>query len=98
MLKSYWWVVVVVAHVIIVSAPVQKLGFWVFSTWSDLRVRIWGLLGQGIGDLDLGLTIRSSVEQLPLTTDIICSLVYKNRIRNSYYRIHWSAWVNLQQL
>ena len=59
MLKSYWWVVVVVAHVIIVSAPVQKLGFWVFSTWSDLRVRIWGLLGQGIGDLDSGLTIKS---------------------------------------
>ena len=33
---------------------------WVFGfflTWSDLRVRIWGLLGQGIGDLDSGLTI-----------------------------------------
>ena len=48
----------VVAHVIIVSAQSKELGFWVFSTWSDLRVRIWGLLGQGIGDLDLGLTIK----------------------------------------
>ena len=48
---------VVVAHVIIVSAQSKELGFWVFLTWSDLRVRIWGLLGQGIGDLDSGLTI-----------------------------------------
>ena len=47
----------VVAHVIIVSAQSKELGFWVFLTWSDLRVRIWGLLGQGIGDLDSGLTI-----------------------------------------
>ena len=60
MLKSYWVVVVgrVGAHVIIVSAQSKELGFWFFSTWSDLRVRIWGLLGQGIGDLDSGLTIH----------------------------------------
>ena len=57
MLKSYWVGWWVVAHVIIVSAQSKELGFWVFSTWSDLRVRIWGLLGQGIGDLDSGLTI-----------------------------------------
>ena len=58
MVKSYGWVGGgVVAHVIIVSAPVQRIGFWFFWTWSDLRVRIWGLLGQGIGDLDSGLTI-----------------------------------------
>ena len=48
MLKSY---------VIIVSAQSKELGTWVFYTWSDLRVRIWGMLGQGIGDLDSGLTI-----------------------------------------
>ena len=47
----------VVAHVIIVSAPVQIIGFWFFFTWSEVRVMIWGLFGQGIGDLDLGLTI-----------------------------------------
>ena len=35
----------------------KELGFWVFKTWSDRRVRIWDLLGQGIGDLDSGLTI-----------------------------------------
>ena len=59
MVKSYGWMVGGgwVAHVIIVSAQSKELGFWVFSTWSDLRVRIWGLLGQGIGDLDSGLTM-----------------------------------------
>ena len=47
-----------VAHVIIESAPVQRIGFLGFlDFWSDLRIRIWGLLGQGIGDLDSGLTI-----------------------------------------
>ena len=50
-------VVVVVAHVIIVSAQSKELGFWVFQTWSDLRVRILGLLVQVIGDLDSGLTM-----------------------------------------
>ena len=50
----------VVAHVIIVSAPVQRIGFWGFLDLSDLRVRIWGLFEQGIGDLDSGLTIRNS--------------------------------------
>ena len=44
----------VVAHVIIVSAPVQKIGYWFFQTWSRLKARIcyrdW--------DLDLGLTKR----------------------------------------
>ena len=45
------------AHVIIVSAPVQIIEFLGFQTWSELRVRILGLLGQGIGDLDSGLTI-----------------------------------------
>ena len=29
--------------VIIVSAQSKELGFGVFQTWSDLRVRIWGL-------------------------------------------------------
>ena len=49
----------VVAHVIIVSAPVQRIGFLGFLDLVYLRVRNWGLLGQGIGDLDLGLTIES---------------------------------------
>ena len=59
MLKSYWWVGwggVVVAHVIIVSAQSKELGFWFFR----LRVRIWGLFEQGIGDLDSGLTTCST--------------------------------------
>ena len=42
------------AHVIIVSAPVQIIGFWDF-----LDFMIWGLLGQGIRDLDSGLKIDS---------------------------------------
>ena len=46
-----------VAHVIIVSAQSKEFGFGDYQTWSDLRVRILGLLGQGIGDLDSGLTI-----------------------------------------
>ena len=33
------------------------LGTWYFRLGlTNLRVRIWGLLGQGIGDLDSGLT------------------------------------------
>ena len=55
MLKSYGWVGWV-AHVIIVSAQSKELGFGLFR----LRVRIWGLLGQGIGDLDSGLTITET--------------------------------------
>ena len=34
---------------------------WIFGFFRlglNLGVRIWGLLGQGIGDLDLGLTKR----------------------------------------
>ena len=42
------------AHVIIVSALVQIIGFGDF-----LDFRIWGLLGQGIRDSDSGLTIDS---------------------------------------
>ena len=45
------------AHVIFVSAPVQIIGFLVFYTWSELRVRICCLSGQGIEDLNSGLTI-----------------------------------------
>ena len=44
------------ANVIIVSAPVQKLGFWGFKTSYELMVRISGLLVQGIRDLNSGLT------------------------------------------
>ena len=44
-----------VAHVIIGSAQVQKIGFWGFSDLSDFWVRTWGLLG--MGDSDLGLTM-----------------------------------------
>ena len=52
--------------VIIVSAQSKELGFGVFQTWSDLRVRIWSLLGQGIGDLDSGLTIFSEYKDSEL--------------------------------
>ena len=47
-----------------VSPSPNKLDFWVFmfQTWSKLRVRIWGLLGQGIGDLDLGLTMNHQAD------------------------------------
>ena len=47
MLKSYGWVVGggVVAHVIIVSAPVQRIGILGFSDFSRRRVRTWDLLG-----------------------------------------------------
>ena len=53
MVKSYGVVVGVrVAHVIIVSAPVQILGFCFFlNLVYELRVRILGLLWQGIWDL-----------------------------------------------
>ena len=53
-----------VAHVIIVSAQSKELGFWVFYTWSDLRVRIWCLGPVGTGDwgLGLGLDNNSSVK------------------------------------
>ena len=41
-------------------SPVQRIGFLGFL---DL-VRIWGLLGQGIGDLDSGLTIRNLMHNM----------------------------------
>ena len=44
----------VVAHVIIVSASPSPNN-WIFGFFRlglNLGVRIWGLLGQGIGDLD----------------------------------------------
>ena len=38
--------------------PVQIIGFFrIFRLELELRVRIFSLLGQGIGDLDSGLTI-----------------------------------------
>ena len=54
-----------VAHVIIVSAPLQ--GIWIsgFLTWSELGVRIWVLLGQGIEDLDLDSDL-TNIEQFSL--------------------------------
>ena len=57
-----------VAHVIIVSAQSKELGFWVFKTWSDLRVRILGMLGQGIGDLDLDLGLTKVIFDKPRVT------------------------------
>ena len=44
-----------------------KNWFIVFSRFCKVlgpRVGIWGLLGQGIGDLDLGLTIILSVGEV----------------------------------
>ena len=37
------------------EAKTERIGFLVYFR---LRVRIWGLLGQGIGDLDSGLTMN----------------------------------------
>ena len=41
----------------------KELGVWVSKTWSKL----WGLLGQGIRDLDLGLTIKQRRLNMELT-------------------------------
>ena len=52
-------------------SPVQRIGFLGFL---DL-VRIWGLLGQGIGDLDSGLTILPSIHHM--TWILIMKIVIK---------------------
>ena len=55
---------------IIVSAPVQIDNNWVFGFFRlglNLGVRTWGLLGQGIGDLDLGLAIQAFTKHLPVS-------------------------------
>ena len=44
--------------VIIESAPVQRIGFLVFQTWSGLWGPDLGTIGTGDWDLDLGLTIK----------------------------------------
>ena len=55
MLKSWgWWGRgVVVAHVIIVSAPVQRIGFWGFSVSIRTFGSRLGTVGTGDSDLDL---------------------------------------------
>ena len=58
MLKSWGWGGVVGGPCDYCVSPVQRIGFLGFLDFLDLRVRIWGLLGQGIGDLDSGLTIH----------------------------------------
>ena len=45
------------AHVIIMSAPVQKFGFGGFSDLVRPFGQDWGTVGTGDSDLDLGLTI-----------------------------------------
>ena len=56
MVKSYgWWGGVVVAYVIIVSAPVQIIGFLYFKTWSELRAQDLGPVGTGDWGLGPGL-------------------------------------------
>ena len=49
------------AHVIIVSAQSKELGFGDFQTLSGL-----GTVGTADSDLDLGLTIIGSLEQLAI--------------------------------
>ena len=44
--------------VIIESAPVQRIGFLIFQTWSGLWGPDLGTVGTGDLDLDLGLTIE----------------------------------------
>ena len=46
--------------VIIESAPVQRIGFLIFQTWSGLWGPDLGTIGTGDWDLDLGLTIQIS--------------------------------------
>ena len=72
-------------HVIIVSAPVQIIGFWVFvDLLPKLRVRIFGLLGVVASLLKLSQliylynnhfsgTIASSVEVETLSLDLAIS-------------------------
>ena len=60
MLKSWGWGGVV-AHVIIVSAPVQRIGFWGFSVLVTTFGSGLGTVGMGDSDLDLGLTINAAV-------------------------------------
>ena len=43
--------------VIIESAPVQRIGFLIFKTWSGLLGPDLGTIGTGDWDLDLGLTM-----------------------------------------
>ena len=50
---------------IIVSAPVQRSGFWIFPTWSDL-----GTCCYGDWDLDLGLTIVKYLVPRPRPTNL----------------------------
>ena len=62
-------------------SPVQRIGFLGFFDFLDLRVRIWGLLGQGIGDLDSGLTISkdlmfASVLAVMINTKLLIFLIH----------------------
>ena len=62
--------VVVVAHVIIVSAPVQRIGFWGFSDFVRTFGSGLGTVGTGDSDLDLGLTIEHTL-WTPWTVNIL---------------------------
>ena len=54
-------------YCVLCQLPSKEFGFQVFQTFfSGLRIRIWGLLGQGIGDMDLGLTKMLSLFNLIL--------------------------------
>ena len=55
---AMWWV----AYVIIVSAQSKELGFWIFQTWSGLRVQPRDLFGQGLG---LGLALDNTSLKVP---------------------------------
>ena len=54
-------------HVIIVSAPVQKIGFWGFSDLVRPLGQDLGTVGTGDSDLDLGLTIMQCLRHLDST-------------------------------
>ena len=44
------------------------MDFWVFQTWSELRDRIWDLLGQGIGGFGLRLDNDDVAMSMPVGT------------------------------
>ena len=71
------------------------MDFGVFETWSELRVRIWGLLGQGIGNLDLGLTIELKRELKRHRTNLSCRIIFIRDYTLKSLRLKQDKWNKL---
>ena len=72
-----------ITHVIIVSAPVQIIGFWVFvDLLPELRVRIFGLLGVFASNIIEVIPIYLPLQQSLLRNNSIIS-----RSRNTFPRL-----------